>query len=132
MSKVLASVKAILREIKNSLLVGDAGVLFLVSGLGLFFSGVFGCFFVNTINGSGFDIAPIWHISYIVIGVLLWLMVGLKFPALPSLIIGGGLTILSAWLTLSKLVYLGDHIDVASGIVYAIVGLLLVQRSARN
>jgi hypothetical protein len=117
---------------------GDVSMMVLLSGLGLILWSIFGWFSL----AKGTDLVPkvffigidtLWLLDYLGCGVAMWLLVAYKFPPVSSLLIGSWVCVTWLWLILEKMTSL-EKIQLINpvSVIYVLVGLLIIHRSARR
>jgi hypothetical protein len=127
-----------LTQLKYQLLDGDIGMLLILGGLGLILWALFGMFmFVDDLAaytkmfpfGNGW----FWVTNYILCGIAMIFLAARRLPALPSLLIGSWVCVIWTWASLARMTVVATYqTGNATSIVYILVGLLIIHRSARR
>ena len=125
-----------LDRLRTVLIDGDISMLVLLAGLGLIMWALFGLFmFVDDLVaytklfplGNG----PFWVSNYILAGLSMWALVAYEFPPLSSLLVGSWVAVIWTWSALARMTATATYqTGNATSIVYIIVGLLIIHRSA--
>lgn len=125
-------------QFKYVVVDGDISMTLVLGGLGLMLWAVFGMFmFVNDLDayakmfpyGNGY----FWAGNYLVCGLAMWWLVGAQFPAFASLVIGGWVSVIWTWAALARMTATATmQTGNATSVIYIILGLLIIQRSARK
>jgi hypothetical protein len=113
-------------------------MLVLMAGVGLILWAFFGMFMFTGDMAAHAGMFPFgspmfWFINYITCGVLMWCLVAWEFPPLLSLLTGSWVTIIWSWSALARMTAVATlQTGNATSIVYIIVGLMVIHRSARR
>lgn len=125
-------------QLSHIILDGDISMLCLLGGLGLLMWAGFGVFmFVGDLAAytSMFPLGNgwFWAGNYALCGLLMWYLVANHFPPLPSLLIGSWVCVIWTWVAMARMTTVATlQTGNAISIVYILIGLLIVQRSARK
>ena len=127
-----------LAQLTHSILYGDISMLCLVGGFGLIVWAVFGLL----IDSAGLEAYAktseiggvyFWAFNYLLCGLALWWVASKQFPPLASLLVGSWICVLWTWLSLARILALSGYpTGNATSIVYILIGLLVIHRSARR
>ena len=127
-----------LLQLKHIIIDGDISMLVLLAGVGLILWACFGVFmFVEDMNKYAamfpFGNGHFWVANYVLCGLAMWWLVASQFPPLSSLLIGGWVCIIWTWAALARMTAVATlQTGNATSIVYIMVGLLIIHRSARK
>lgn len=127
-----------LQYLRHIVIDGDISFAVLMAGLGLILWAGFGLFmFVDDLAaytkmfpiGNGF----FWAGNYIFCGVAMWILTAYKFPPFSSLLIGSWVCIIWTWAALARMTAVATfQTGNATSIIYILMGLLIIHRSARK
>lgn len=125
-------------QLKYVFLHGDISITVLIAGLGLILWAVFGLFvFADDMIAYSkmfpFGTGAFWASNYIFCGLAMFWLVAKQFPPLSSLLIGTWVSVIWAWSALARMVEIATYqTGNATSIIYILVGLLIIHRSARR
>lgn len=120
------------------ILKSDITLAVFLGGFGLIVWAIFGIYmFTNDLNNYSkmfpFGHAEFWAGNYIFCGLSMMILAMKRFSPFPSLLIGGWVATIWGWSALARMTETATlQTGNATSIVYIILGLLMVQRSARK
>lgn len=131
-----------LTQLRHVLIDGDISMVLLLGGLGLIMWAVFGVYLYTGDLEAYAKLFPIgngafWVGNYIACGLAMWYLVAKQFPPVSSLLIGAWVSTIWTWSALARMTTtavtpLSLQIGNATTVVYIIIGLLIIHRSARK
>jgi hypothetical protein len=125
-------------QIAYTILNGDISALCLLGGLGLMLWSAFGVYLFGGDLAMYTAMFPLgngyfWAINYMLCGIAMWYLVAFHFPPLSSLLIGSWLCVIWTWAAMARTTAIATlQTGNAISIVYILLSLLIVQRSARK
>lgn len=131
-------IRRILLRTKWILLRSDITFAVFLGGFGLIVWAIFGIYMsTNDLNNYSkmfpFGHAEFWAGNYIFCGLSMMILAMKRFSPFPSLLIGGWVATIWVWSALARMTETATlQTGNATSIVYIILGLLMVQRSARK
>lgn len=133
-----ASDRKAAEQIRHILMDGDISMLCLMGGLGLILWAFFGLFMFMDNLKAYLTLFPygdggFWVANYISCGLAMWYLVSKQFPPLLSLLVGSWISVIWVWSALARMATTATYqTDKATSIVYILIGILIVHRSARR
>lgn len=134
---LLDKIPAPLLRLRTVLLYGDISMTLMLGGLGLMLWAAFGLLmFTNDLvayanmfpHGNGM----FWVANYIMCGLAMWVLVAFRFPPLLSLFTGSWICVIWVWSAIARMTATATfQTGNATSIVYILLGLLIIHRSAR-
>jgi hypothetical protein len=127
-----------LQQLSNTLVDGDISMTVLMAGFGLVLWALFGMFmFTSDLDAYTkmfpFGNGAFWATNYIVCGVAMWWLVAAQFPPLGSLLVGAWVSVIWTWSSLARMTVVATYqTGNATSIIYILIGLLIIHRSARK
>lgn len=119
-------------SIHDIIVRGDISITVLLGGLALLLgAGVGLTFFRIQVLDSVITYKEIWLLNCMLTGIAMWWATIHKFPPLRSLLIGGWISVLWTWDISYRLVS-QDMFMPISNMIYVLIGLLIIHRSARR
>ncbi len=125
-------------RIKYILLRSDISLAVFLGGFGLIIWAAFGIYMFtgdleNYAKMFPFGGEAFWAGNYIFCGLAMMLLSTQRFPPFSSLMVGGWVATIWAWSALARLTETATYqTGNATSIIYIILGLLIIQRSARK
>jgi len=126
------------RHFADIVLHGDISMLCVLGGLGLMLWAFFGVFMFASDLENYTKMFPVgngwfWAANYVVCGITMWLLVAYKFPPLLSLLAGSWICVIWTWSALARMTATATlQTGNATSVVYILLGLLIIHRSARR
>ena len=126
-----------LMRIRHTLLEGDISMTLMLGGLGLIMWAVFGVvMFTNDLAAYAAMFphgnAGFWVINYVLCGLAMWAIVAFNFPPLACLLTGSWVCVIWTWSAIARMTSTATYqTGNATSIVYILLGLLIIHRSAR-
>ena len=127
-----------LSQLAYVILDGDISMLCLLGGLGLLLWSAFGIFMFTGDMQAYTTMFPLgngyfWAINYILCGLSMWFLVAFHFPPLLSLFVGSWVCVIWTWASLARMTAVATlQTGNATSIVYILIGILIIHRSARK
>jgi hypothetical protein len=125
-------------QLKHILAEGDISMAMLLGGLGLILWAVFGIW-TQYADVDAFEAMfphgniDFWLVNYIICGILLWWLVAAQHPPLISLLVGGWIWTLWSWAFFARTASVQTiQIGNATGIIYIVLGILIIQRYGKR
>lgn len=137
-NKRRASDISILAQIRHILIDGDISMVLVLGGLGLILWAGFGLFmFIGDLDAYArmfpFGNGWFWVANYLLCGLAMWYVAGAQFPPLASLLIGSWISIIWMWSALARMTATATlQTGNATSVIYIIIGLFIIHRSARK
>ncbi len=128
--KPLAHLLSVIKE-------GDISLVLLIGGMGLIMWALFGIFaypaeVIMYANLFPFGNPMFWLANYILCGISMWLLVAFQYPPTFSLLVGTWCSIVWSWSALGRMNEMATfQTGNATSIIYVLIGLLIIQRTAR-
>lgn len=120
------------------LINGDIGMVLLLGGAGLLLWAGFGYFSFHDDVEAYARMFPLgnvefWLWNYVFCGLGLWYLAGSNLPAVPSLMVGIWVSTLWCWSAFARMTAVSTvQTGNATSVIYIIIGLLAIHRSARK
>lgn len=127
-----------LGHLRYLLLYGDISFTVLLGGLGLVLWALFGVLRFAGDLAAYAAMFPLgngtfWVANYIFCGVAMWVLAAFRFPPLSSLVVGAWVTGIWGWSAIARLTATATlQTGNATSVIYIILGILIVHRSARS
>lgn len=125
-------------QLAHIILDGDISMLCLLGGLGLILWAGFGLFMFagdldNYTKMFPFGNGYFWVLNYTLCGIAMFVLVAKQFPPLASLLIGAWVCVIWTWAALARMTAVTTlQTGNATSIIYILIGLLIIHRSARR
>ncbi len=126
-----------LRHFADIILYGDISLTLILGGAGLILWAAIGVFtFIGDLEAYAklFPVgnAEFWVINYIGCGVAMWYLAAARLPPFLSLLVGSWVSVIWTWAALARMTAAAtQQTGNATSIIYILVGLLIIHRSAR-
>lgn len=127
-----------LAYLRHVIVYGDISFCVLLAGLGLILWAGFGVFMFNNDLNAYASMFPygngwFWVANYLGCGLAMWWLVAAKFPPFSSLLFGAWVCVIWTWTALTRMTAVATlQTGNATSIIYILLGLLIIHRSARN
>jgi hypothetical protein len=127
-----------LDQLRYILLDGDISMTLILAGLGLILWAGFGLFmFMGDLAAYTkmfpFGNGEFWVANYIFCGLAMWYIAAAQYPPLTSLLVGSWVCVIWTWSALARMTVTATYqTGNATSIVYILLGLLIIHRSARR
>lgn len=125
-------------RIRYILLKSDITLAVFLGGFGLIVWAAFGIYmFTNDMDNYAkmfpFGSGEFWAGNYIFCGVAMMLLAITRFTPMPSLLVGGWIAVIWGWSALARMTETATlQTGNATSIIYIILGLFIINRSARK
>ena len=127
-----------LAQLRHIILDGDISMTLFLAGLGLILWAGFGVYmFMGDLEAYAkmfpFGNGTFWVANYTLCGLAMWWLASAQFPPLSSLLIGSWVCVIWTWSALARMTTTATlQTGNATSIVYILIGLLIIHRSARK
>lgn len=117
---------------------GDIGMVLVMGGLGLILWAAFGVWmFMDDLEayakmfplGNG----KFWVANYVSCGLAMWWLAAKRLPPLSSLLVGSWVCVIWSWSALARMTATATfQTGNATSVIYIMIGLLIIHRSAKR
>jgi len=127
-----------LEHLRQIILYGDISFTVLLGGLGLILWAAFGVLMFTKDLQAYSSMFPygngwFWVANYTGCGLAMWYLVSAQFPPFLSLALGSWVCVIWTWAALARMTAVATlQTGNATSIIYILLGLLIIHRSARN